>query len=480
MQRIRELSFVAAGFRLLGWVMLTAAPVAQGQMREERPPPISLAAVRWEISQHVSVLRAPKKPVTDRFSFATEIRDLSLFYSSQTPSIIGHKEFAALPGGYQLAGAALKQGWGSISAFRSTGFMGGVDIGRLANRVAYLGGEVSRAPLSTRVSAYVLRAAATSGRSSPAGSQAGLEVSREYGRGSKVSAEWSHARLQEEPNGRTHPRNRNAIYVKWAGPSPLGEAQLVLRLRGDGFGNPAVALAPQAVRFVAMTLQRKLYGHQLVYSCQFDSREQALAGGTGAADTRREDLAWAYAARFLPRLSLAGSWIRENRTGRPEAESSLTVGASRKILRLQLSLAHTASQRQDVSSSASIARRSGLVAATVAEISPGRRVEVRYERNGSSCGRPATDLLSSRLRIQSGVATFGNRISLSPALDYRQLRRAGGAEISSATLSLSAQLPTPRRFRVGVLSLMFATGSSGFQREQSSTDVIVRWGLKSR
>lgn len=452
------------------------------------PLPISL-----EWSESVSPW-AQDKLVTDSFKLLAGTKNVKLQFSNEAPSLLGGKQFPALPGGYQLTEFSLSRKWGAIYGFQSLGYSSRIVPPGLARRITGAGVEAPKSIFGTRLSAYFLRATPSSqarrlnGNSlvGSDGSQVGLTLARQLGKSTRLQAEWAQTQY-DSPSPSSGNRTgfaggaRRGSWLRLDSTLARTDLNLTYVRRDEGLANPAAPWYGPGVQTVSLDVRRKLKRHQFQFSGQANGRRAAPLLGMAVQDIREGTFGWTYAPRRLPQISASQTLSRQTATGRPEEERTYRLALDKSFRRINASLALFRGTRTDLQSSRPLWDRTVLAGDGTVEIRKGQRLHIRYETNELLQRAIAQWISSTSLQFDTRVCVWGNKLSLAPALHLRRQHGSSPAfGVSAARVILSALIKIPRRIPGTDLLISFTSNhiSSVGRPGWNHAELTMRWNFK--
>jgi hypothetical protein len=484
----------SAVLMLLGAALLLPHHHGYSQAKETQASPFSLRlplSLEWNESFNPLTLN---KLAVDGFKFQGGQKNFKMQYSMQAPAVLGGKQFAWMPGGYQTAAFSLFRKWGSIEGFQTVRYSARMVYPGYSRTITGTGVEAPKAIFGARMSAYFLHAAPTSEArqlqnpsiTGSIGDQFGFTLARDFKNGAKVRAEWTESlhkpglTTAQQTTG-TFRGTRSAFMLGLDGSLAKTELSTALVLRDEGLANPAAPAYGPAKQNVRASARRKFKKHQLLFTIQSDDQKSALYRGSIDSSVREESAEWTYTNKRLPQIVAFQSLSRQTVAGRWEEEQGYRLSLTRSISRVNASLSLHRALRSDLSTQQPLWDRMVLSADTTIEVRKARRLHLRYETTGMTMNTISQQIMSSALQMDTRVAFWGDKFSLIPTMDFR--RQTGTLQayyLSTARMGLSAQIKVPRWFPGTDFLVNFALNHARVPGlpDWNHTDLTMRWNFK--
>jgi hypothetical protein len=420
---------------------------------------------------------------TDRFRLTGDLPWFGFVYSNNAPAIAAGREFQAFPAGYEVTDFKLGRKWGSVQAFRSTGFNSRIIGPASARSFTGVGVDLTKF-LGGQLSGYALRGASAGDdeaavSAAPPGSQTVVNYSRTLPKKFKLQTECSQS-WQDLARGRESPSGRG-LFVKLSGDVFKASTTVRYRAQGEGLANPVAPAQGRGRNLLTVDVSRSFKSHQLQYTSQRDSHDELRHQHLPSTDTHQKTLTWTYAPKVLPRFSAAQAWTQQSAGGKHESEETLRLSLNKGIKRLNLGLAYLRGARIDDLHAPPLWERTGLVGDASLEIMKNRQLNIHYEVNELTLPAASQLLSSEILQLNTRLAFLEEKLAVLPAMDYRhQADSRGTLDSSLLNLVISAIVKIPRYLPGTEVLLSFNSHrfTAMGTRDRHSAGLTIQWNLK--
>jgi hypothetical protein len=198
------------------------------------------------------------------------------------------------------------------------------------------------------------------------------------------------------------------------------------------------------------------------------------------AGNRQDSVSWAYARPGWPRISAVRLWTRQRTGVARENEESFRLSLNKGLKRLSVALAYLQGARNDKRALRPLWKRNGLIGDAGLQLTKDRRLNLHYECNELSSG-PASQLWSKNLHVDSRISFFGEKVAITPAMDYARLRNSQSSiDQSQLNATVSTIFTLPRYVPGADLLVTFNsrhTTARG-QPDRTQAGLMMRWNFK--
>jgi hypothetical protein len=436
--------------------------------------------LKFELSQSFNPWAPAGRYSADHFRLSGDMPWFGFTYSNQAPAIAAGRQFQAFPAGYELTDFKLGRKWGSVQAFRSTGFNSRMVRPSSARSFAGVGVDLKNS-LGGELSGYALQGASAGDDTSaaPPGSQTVLSYNRNIPQKFKLQTEWSQSWQDLAAN--REPASGHGLFVKLSGDVFKANTTVSYRSQGEGLANPVAPAQGRGRNLITVDVSRSYKAHQLQYTSQRDSHKELRFLHLPSTDTHQKVLTWTYTPKVLPRVSAARVWTQQNGGGKHESEENLRLSLNTGIKSLKVGLAFLRGTRIDELEFRPLWERTGLAGDASLQIMKDRSLNVHYEMNELTVPATSQLLSSEALQLNTRLAFLEEKLAVLPALDYRHQRDSRGTLNSSLlNLVISAIVKIPRYLPGNELLFNFSSHrlTAIGTPDRHSAALTIQWNLK--